>query len=152
MLALTAALSLPAMASATILRVPGSWFFGPQAVWTDGTTNALFQPMGEPIPAAGLNNVRVSVELQQNAGNCKIRPALRWSADRVTWSNASPILNPATWQSGNGELPGTAYIDIIGGGVGTPKPWVQFGVDAANSAGTRVELCNATLLVEPKEK
>jgi len=34
--------------------------------------------------------------------------------------------------------------------LGAPKPWVQFGVQAANTSGARVEICKATLLVEPE--
>jgi hypothetical protein len=29
---------------------------------------------------------------------------------------------------------------------------VQFGVQAVNTSGTRVEVCGATVLIDPKEK
>jgi hypothetical protein len=100
------------------------------------------------MASAGVINVRVSTGLSQSSGNCKIRPALRWSNDGVSWDNDSVIVT--TYRSTEGTDFGNTYLDITA--LGTPKAWIQFGVEAANTAGTNINLCNATLLVEPKER
>ena len=143
-----AALSLPGEAMATLRRTPGSWLFGPRPVWTDGTTSPTWHALSEPLSSAGMINVRVSTELDESSGNCKIRPALRWSNDGVAWDADVAIVT--TYRSTVGIDYGSGYVDITA--LGRPKPWVQFGVEVANTTGTRVELCAATVLVDPKER
>jgi len=140
---------IPGNAGATLRRTPGSWLFGPKPVWTDGTTsNTLFHALGEPMSSAGLINVRISTEMDESSGNCKVRPALKWSNDGITWDADVNIV--ATYRSTVGIDYGSTYVDITA--IGSPKPWVQFGVQAVNTSGTRVEVCLATILVDPKER
>lgn len=101
------------------------------------------------MSSAGLLNARVSIELGEDSGTCKMRPALRYSDDGVTWGTANYIVS-ATYRETNGITYGTAYSDLSG--QETPKPWIQFGVQVANESAGAIQLCNATLLVEPKEK
>jgi hypothetical protein len=78
-------LMVPSSADATLRRTPGSWLFGPKPAWTDGTTTTTtWHALGDPMSSAGLINVRVSTEMDETSGNCKIRPALRWSNDGIT--------------------------------------------------------------------
>ena len=135
-------------AGATIRRTPGSWLFGQRTVFSDGTATPIFHPLSEPMSSAGIINVRVSTELAETSGNCKLRPALRWSDDGIGWGSASAIV--ATYRTTTGIDYGSAYVDITA--LGTPKPWVQFGLEVANTTGSRVEVCNGALLVDPKER
>lgn len=136
-------------AFATIPRTKGSWLFGPSPVWTDGSTNPSFRPLSDPMQAKGLISVRVSTEMSEDSGNCKIRPALRYSNDGITWDADKEIV--AGYRTTEGVDWGTTYIDITTLAGTTPRAWVQFGVQAANEAGTAINVCNATLRVEPKE-
>lgn len=134
-------------AYATIPRTKGSWLFGPSPVWSDGTTSPSFRPLSDPIQAKGLLNVRVSTEMSEDSGNCKIRPALRYSNDGINWDASKDIV--AGYRTTEGIDWGTTYIDISAGT--TPRAWVQFGVEVANESGSAINVCNATLRVEPKE-
>jgi hypothetical protein len=140
-----------AMAATLLRRTPGSRLAGPVAVWTDGTTTPVFHPMTEPIATAGLVSVRVSFQLSEIAGPCRIRPALRFSNDAVTW--AGDVALDATnlpYTGINQVVYGTGYIDTMS--LATPGAWVQFGVQAANASAGAVGLCNATLRIEEKEQ
>ncbi len=133
-------------ANATLRRTAGSWLFGPEPVWTDGTTNPTWHALSQPMSSAGLLKVRVSTELEETSANCKIRPAIRWSNDGISWDSDVNLV--AGYRTTVGSDFGSTYIDLMA--LGTPKPWVQFGVQAANNSGVRVEICRATLLVEPE--
>lgn len=117
-------------------------------MFSDGSANPIFHPLSEPMSSAGIINVRVSTELAETSGNCKVRPALRWSDDGIGWGSSSTIV--ATYRTTTGIDYGSSYVDITA--LGTPKPWVQFGLEVANSSGTRVEVCNTSLMVDPKER
>lgn len=136
----------------SIRRTPGSWVFGPDTVFSDGTANPgtpLFIPLSEPMSSAGLLNARVSTELVASSGGCRVRPALRWSDDGIAWSGATAILTG--YRTTVGINYGTSYEELTL--LGSPKPWVQFGVQVANDVGvSRIEVCKATIMVEPKER
>jgi len=137
------------VAHATIPRVRGSWLFGPYPVWSDGTTNPAFRPMSDPLESKGILSVRVSTEMSEDSGACKIRPALRYSNNGVDWDPPKEIV--AAYRATEGIDWGSTYIDISQI-VGTPaRAYVQFGVQVANESGTTIQLCNATIRVEPKE-
>lgn len=144
-----AVLGSTAPAFATIPRVRGSWLFGPAPVWTDGTTSPAFRPLSEPLESKGLLSVRISTEMSEDSGNCKIRPALRYSNDGVGWDAAKEIV--AGYRTTEGIDWGTTYIDITQLAGTTPRAYVQFGVEVANEAGSAINICNATIRVEAKE-
>lgn len=135
-------------AEASLRKPPGAMKFGPDAVWTDGTTNPLFQPLSDAVPAQSIASMRVSIEMSEDAGFCKMRAALRWSDDGgATWG-AVQNPNGATYLSANGQTIG-AWVDAST--LGTPKQWVQFGVETAEDAGSSaIMLCHATLTVETR--
>ena len=133
---------------ATIRRVPGAWMWGPKSVWTDGSASPMFHPFSEAINAGSITNVRVSIEMDQSTGQCQVRPALRFSSDGITWDSPNYIIS--TYRSTAGIDYGTVWVDITS--LATPKNWVQFGVEAANSPGTDIELCNASLMVQPRDR
>lgn len=142
-------ISRGAEAWATIRRAPGAWLFGPHTVWTDGTTSPTFHPLSDPMATRTVTNARVSFELDQDtSGLCKIRPALRFGNDGVSWDSAAAI--DTTYRTAAGVTYGTAYVDLTA--VATPRTWIQFGVEVANESGGAVNLCNASLMVEPKEQ
>jgi hypothetical protein len=118
-------------------------------VWTDGTTTAKFHPMSKPIEATGLIAVRVSTEMGEDSGSCKIRPALRYSDDGVTYDTSKEIV--ATYRITEGIDWGTTYVDITTLAGTTPRAYVQFGVHAANESAGAIQVCNATIRVEPRE-
>ncbi len=136
-------------ANATIPRVRGSWLFGPAPVWTDGTANPSFRPLSEPMESKSLLSVRVSTEMSEDSGNCKMRPALRYSNDGVTWDAPKEIVS--TYRTTEGTDWGTVYIDITQLAGTASRAYVQFGVEVANEAGSAINICNATIRVEPKE-
>lgn len=140
---------IPLGAHAALKRLPHTLLFGPIPVWTDGTTTAdLFHPLGPGIESAGLLGVRVSTEMDQNSGNCKIRPAIRYSNDGLGWGG--DVLVVAAYRSTPGIDYGSTYVDLSTLGA-TAGAYIQFGVHARNTSGTRIEHCNATVLIEPKE-
>lgn len=135
-------------ALATIRRVPGAWLWGPRAVWTDGTATPMFHPMSDAIDTGSVTSARVTLEMDQNTGNCKIRPALRYSSDGINWD--SPAYIVVTYRTTAGIDYGSTWLDLTT--LATPKNWVQFGVQAANNSGAAIEHCNASLMVQPKER
>ncbi len=144
-------IGVPAAEAATTLlrRTPGSILLGPTAQWTDGTTTAIFHPMGDPMALADATKVRVAYHLSEINGPARIRPALRFSNDGVSWDAAQPIDSVnLTWVTNETITFGSAYVDLTT--LATPKSWVQFGVQAANSPGGSAGYGNATLRIEIK--
>jgi hypothetical protein len=136
-------------ARATLRRTPGAMLFGPKGVWTDGTTTAFFQPLSDAIPSAGLINARVTFEMSEDSGYCKMRPAMRSSVDGIGWDASAAI--DATWRTSSGIVYGSSYVDLSQ--IVTVRQYVQFGVDVANdTGGSGFQFCNATMMVEPKER
>lgn len=134
----------------TLQRVPGSWVYGPKAVWSNGTISPIFVPLSEAVESAGLISARVSTDLDANSGDCQIRPALRYSSDGITWGTAKEILTP--WVSTNGPSYGDSYVDLTTL-AGTPaKTYVQFGVQVRNGSAGAIQICLASMRVEPKER
>ena len=105
--------------------------------------------MSRSLDARGLIAVRVSYELTADSGDCEIRPALRYSNDGVAWDTPKEIV--ATYQNGTGPTWGTTYIDITALGT-SPRAYVQFGVEARNGTAGAIQLCAATIRIEPREK
>ncbi len=148
MVALTMSMLGTPLAEATVRKPAGAWQFGPDTVWTDGTTGAFFQPMSEAMPSVGIAKIRVTIEMSEDSGFCTMRSALRWSDDGIGWGAVTPI-NGTAYLTANGVTPGTTFVDVSS--LGTPKAWVQFGVQTAEDAGSSViQLCHATLVVEPR--
>lgn len=145
---LLSATALESSSWATLRRLPRTWFFGPQPVWTLGTTSTVFHPMSEPMESAGLLEVRAAYELSQDSGDCELRPALRYSDDGVSWDASKPI--HTAYQNGNGTIPATVYVDITQLAT-TVRSFVQFGVEAKNGSAGAIQMCSATIRVEPKE-
>ena len=139
-------LLLPVKAYATIRKVPGAWLWGPKAVWTDGTSSPMFHPFSDAIDTGSVTYARASIEMDQDTGFCKMRPALRYSDDGITWG--TPVAIIAGYRATIGIDYGTTWVDLTG--LATAKNWVQFGVEAANESGSDVNHCNATLMIQPR--
>ncbi len=144
-LALLVFFALPA--SATLPRTPGSWVFGPTAVWTDGTTTGIFHPLSAPMPSAGVRLVRVSLEMSQDSGNCKMRPAFRYSNDGIAWDTHKDF--GFGYRTSPGIDWGDTYVDISQFVGFPPRAYVQFGVEVANEGGSAINICNAMLRIDP---
>lgn len=140
-------LLLPANA-VTLSRVPGSMLFGPLATWTTSTTEN-FHPLSNPMPSAGMLSARVSTGVSEKIGNCQLRAAARYSYDAAVWDTAF-VIDSTYVTTENAPSLGTTYVDITNSD--NTRTWIQFGVMVSNTSGNAVSLCNATLLVEPKEK
>lgn len=135
-------------AAATIRKVPGAWLWGPRSVWTDGSASPMFHPFSDAIDTGSVTFARVTIEMDQDTGNCKIRPALRYSSDGINWD--APAAISATYRTSIGIDYGTVWVDLTG--LATAKNWVQFGVEAANDSGSSLNLCNASLMVQPRDR
>lgn len=61
---------LLAPARANIRRTAGSWLFGPQPVFSDGSGSDLFHPMSDSIASVGVLSVRVAYEMVADTGYC----------------------------------------------------------------------------------
>ncbi len=129
-------------------QVPGSYLFGPEVIFTDGSTSDVFMPLSQPMPSAGLVNIRIYLEVTEATGgtNLRTRPALRYSGDGVGWDPAVAI--NTNYIQGSATQPGSTFVDISA--LGTPKPWIQFGVQVHNFNANPYEIAHAVLLVEPK--
>ena len=85
MLFVVLATSEPASAVSLLRRVPGSWFYDAEAMWTAAsTTTTLFFPMSEPLRSSDVNSARFAYQMTQDAGDCKLRAAVRFSNDGTT--------------------------------------------------------------------
>lgn len=134
--------------AATPRQPPGSFYFGPSVFWTDGTTSDLFQPLSSPMPSSQLVSARVYFEITEGTGstNLRTRPAIRYSADGVNWD--APTAINVSYVTGSGVQPGTTFVDLTT--LGTPKAWIQFGLQAKNNNAGVYEFGHAVLIVEPK--
>lgn len=133
--------------SATLRRVPGAYLLGPETVYTNGTQADFFIPISDPMPSRNLMAGRVTMEVTEvTSNNIKMRPALRWSADGVTWDSSSYI--NVNYVTGAGNQATSTFTDFSS--LGTPKPFVQFGVQTYTITGSTFELARVALLVEPK--
>jgi hypothetical protein len=45
---------------------------------------------------------------------------------------------------------GSTWIDLTS--LATPKNFVQFGIHAANESGSAVNICNASLMIQARER
>jgi hypothetical protein len=108
-------------AHAIIPRTTGAWLFGPMPVWTNGTTSTpgLFHPMSKAIDAKGLISARVSTEMSEDSGNCKMRPALQYSNDGISWDTHKEIVT--TFVTTNTIDYGTSYVDLTALAATTPR-------------------------------
>ncbi|MFZ5478330.1 MAG: hypothetical protein ACOZNI_16300 [Myxococcota bacterium] len=133
--------------SATPRRPPGAYYFGPEVVYSNGTQVDFFNPMSDPMPSRQLMAGRVTLEVTEvTSSNIKMHAALRWSADGITWDTPQVIY--AGYVTGNGNQTAGTFTDFSG--MGTPKPFVQFGVLTQTVSGATFEIARATLIVEPK--
>lgn len=140
----------PAWAADLLRKSPGSWLYGPRAVWTDGTTTAIFHPLSEPMQTSALSKVRIAYQLSELGGPCRIRPAVRFSDDGGSWDAGAAVdsTNYAYVTSNTVSYP-PQFVDIYSIPGTTPKSWIQFGVQAANGAAGAPGSCNATIRIEP---
>lgn len=133
-------------AHATVRKVPGAWLWGPKAVWSDGTASPMFHPLSDAIDTGNVTFARATIEMDQDTGNCKIRPAVRYSDDGIAWG--APAAISAGYRTTIGIDYGTTWVDLTS--LTTAKNWVQFGVEVANDGGSGIHHCNATLMIQPR--
>lgn len=123
-------------------------YHGPQTVWTgksDVESASIFHPMSGTLNTAGLETVRVSLQMEQSSGGVKIKPALQTSNDQANWG--TPILIGTQSLSANGSSYGAAFTDIKG--IAAGSQFIRFGVIAYNNAGgLAVELASVALKLD----
>ncbi len=117
---------------------PPAILLGPRAVWAKGSQK--FHPLGKAMASSSFSRVRVSTEMSQDSGDCKIRPAVRFSGDGVSWGPDKEL--DGVWMLQDGVTYGEAYVDLMALALTPPKTYIQFGVQVANEAG--VDLCFPT--------
>ncbi len=131
---------------AGLTRAPPAMLLGPQAVWANGSQ--MFHPLAGPMASANMTSLRVSYELSQDSGDCKLRPAVRFSGDGVTWGSVKEL--DSTWLIQDAVRYGEDFVDLLSLTSTPPKSWLQLGVQVANESGGALTVCNATLRVESK--
>lgn len=129
-------------------QLSGSYLLGSEVIFTDGSMSDVFMPLSQPMPSAGLVNTLVHQEATEATGgpNLRTRPALRYSGDGVGWDTAVAI--NTSYMQGSAPQPGSTFVDISS--LGTPKPWIQFGVRVHNYNADPNEIAHAVLLLESK--
>lgn len=142
-----------ASAGEALRRTPGSWFYGPTTVYTvigAGPASVVtFFPLSEPIPMRGLVNVRVSYQLTQNSGDCKLRPAVQFSSDGSNWDSAKEL--NTTYVTNETVAYGTTFVNLTTLDATPPRTWVRFGLQTLNISGTVNAFCQGSLRIEPEQ-
>lgn len=124
---------------------PNTQTFGPTPSWTKGhTSNWLFHPMSPPQSTVGIRKVRAAVEVGQDSGDCKSRPAYRTTNDGVTWD--SPVALGTTTQTGDGVTYDDEYVDISADT--DAKQLVQFGNQLVHATTSDIHHCMVTLKLD----
>lgn len=142
-----------ASAAPLLRRTPGSIMLGPLAVWTDGTTTAIFHPMSEVMNSAEFTSMRIAFQLSELSGPCRLRPAVRFSNDGIGWDNAAPIDSQNLAYINTETITfGTAYVDVTAIAGTTFRSYMQLGTQLANASAGATGFCNATMRVEVKER
>jgi hypothetical protein len=143
-------LSRPAYA--TIPKVSKSFYYGPQVVWSTGstTTPGLFQPLSDPMESRGFIDARVALEMSQEYNSCAVTSGVRFGNDGLTW-NAAKQINAAAVTAVDTPQYDTGYTDLTALTGITVGAYIQFGVFVCNETGSTISICNATLRVEPKQ-
>lgn len=135
-------------------RTPGSWLYGPEAVYTvigAGPASVVtFFPLSEPVSTAGLPGARFSTQMTVDSGDCKLRPAVRFSNDGVNWDPAKEV--NAIYVTDETIQYGTLYVDLMTLQSTPPRAWIQFGIQTLNRTTTNNAFCRASLRVEPQHK
>lgn len=143
-----------ARASEILRRTPGSWLYGPEPLYTvigAGPASVVtFFPMSDPVGTAGLLGARFSYQMTQDSGDCKLRPAVRYSNDGVNWDTPKEV--NATYATNETPIYGTAYVDLMTLMNTPPRAYIQFGLQTLNRSTTTNAFCRGTLRVEPQQK
>jgi len=113
---------------------------GPASVLT-------FFPLSEPMSSTGLTNARFSWQMTQDSGDCKLRPAVRFSNDGASWDTAKEVTT--TFATDETAIYGAVYVDLMALANTTPRSFIQFGLQTLNRAGTANAFCQGAMRVEP---
>lgn len=143
---------VPLRASAVdgLAKSPGSWFWGPTAMWTAAsTTTHNFFPMSPALQLNEVSGVRVAYQMTNDAGDCKLRAAVRFSSDGTTWETAEE-LNAAYSDANDEIIYNGPYIDLLSVPNTVPRSYVQFGIETVNRSTSTLSLCRGALRVEPR--
>ena len=146
--------AVPTAAAADLLRkTPGSWFYGPETLYTSATlANTLFFPLSQPISTAGMLEARFSYQLTQDSGDCKLRAAVRYSNDGIGWDEHKEV-NSEYADLTDEIIWGTGYVNLMTlAGPTVPRAWIQFGLETKARSNSAVAGCRGALRVELKEK
>ena len=145
---------VPDADAADILRkTPGSWFYGPETLYTSSTNaTTLFFPLSQPISTAGMLDARFSYQMSQDSGDCKLRAAVRYSNDGVTWDEHKEV-NSEYADATDEIIWGTTYVNLMTlAGPTVPRAWIQFGLETKARSNSAVAGCRGALRVELKDK
>ena len=116
---------------------------GPVRAWCTGSS-AIFIPLSEPIPSEAIGEIRGSVEMLASSTDLGIKCAWRQADTPSVLADWSSSTSFGTEVTSDGIQYGTTFS--------TPsvtKKYVQFGVDARNTAAASViEACQATIRVD----
>ena len=90
-----------------------------------------------PMNTAGIQSVRVAMKMANSTGDLRMKPAVRYSNDRIVY-DATPTDIGATTLTADGKDYGS-FASLPG----TVKPWAQFGYLVANisSGDPQLETC-----------
>ena len=151
-LAIVAAASSDAIATdITILRkTPGSYLYGPMSVHTpltSGSANAIFFPMGDPIPVAAVPHAGFGYQIIADTGTCKVRGGIRFSHDGASWSPHTYV-NAGYATVSDADPIYTADVDLTGLSE-SPRALAQFGMLVETDTTDTRGFCQVILRVDP---
>lgn len=140
--------------AAELLRqVPGSWYYGPETLYTvigAGPASVLtFFPMSSAMTSSSVAKARFAWQMTQDSGDCKMRPAVRFSSDGLNWDAAKEVSAGAAYATDETVRYDPAFVDLQGLAGTTNKTYMQFGLQTLNRTGTAVAFCRGAMRVEP---
>ena len=131
-------------------KTAGAYLFGPTSVYTpltSGSANAIFFPMGDPIPVAAVPHAGFGYQITGDTGTCKLRGGVRFSNDGVFWGPYTYVY--ATYATVSEADPTyTPDVDLTGL-LESPRALAQFGVLVETDTTDTRGFCQAILRVDP---
>ena len=117
-----------------------SYTAGPAKVNSDGTTTPIFNALTGAIPTEGIDEIRGTLEMVGDSGDCEAQIAYQLSHDGVTWDTAVTF---ESVQNGNGTTWGTTFASVTWN-----KDFVRFGAVVDNGTAGSPQAAQVTIRVD----
>ena len=113
--------------------------------WTAGSTSTeVFVPLSRPMLVGSWSEFKISAELRDDTGDIKVKPAVQYSNDGVTWSSATGI---GSWLTTTGfhYASGLTATD-------ESKTMFRLGMLAVNETGSTLEQMRVYTTIDMTER